>query len=245
MAYSDMDALGVMGEEELKALIRTMGAACDVARVVDPATFEARTLDADGVAFNEPYTCYTALCHDRRCENCISMRAIEEHRPVSKFEFCDGDAYFITARPVLCEGRPHTVEMVQKVSDDVGIHEGLEDLQEHIQTETDHEFVDGFTGAYSRKYFDDGLHSMQGRKLAIVKIENLARINEEDGYPAGDLVLKRIAHEILANTRIEDSVVHYKGNKFLFIFCKRNIFVAKEDYIRVVNVNALVKESMT
>ena len=66
--------------------------------------------------------------------------------------------------------------------------------------------------------FDEWLYFLRGRKFAMVKIENLARINEEDGYPAGDLVLKRVAHEILANVRIIDTVIHYKGNKFAVQF---------------------------
>ena len=204
-------------ENDLRSLMATMQEACDVVRIVDPSTFEARSI-GDGLDFCEPYKCHTALCHDRRCENCISMRAVNEGRNISKFEFVDGDAYFISARPFMFEGRPHSLEMVQKVSDDIGVQNGLENLQEHVQEETDHKFIDGFTGAYTRKYFDDGLRAMRGRKLAIVKIENLARINEEDGYPAGDVVLKRIAREIQKHTRIVDSVVHYKGNKFLVQF---------------------------
>ncbi|MBQ3301150.1 MAG: EAL domain-containing protein [Eggerthellaceae bacterium] len=208
---------GEIHELDLRQIMAAMHEACDVVRVVDPSTYAARTLADDG-SFNEPYACYTALCHDRRCENCISMRAVEEQRPVSKFEFVDSDIYFITARPITSEGKNLSIEMVQKVSDEVGMHDGAEEIFEHIQEETDHEFIDGFTGTYTRSYFDNGLEAMQGRKLAMVKIENLARINEEEGYPAGDLVLKRIAHEILANTDIADSVIHYAGSKFVVQF---------------------------
>ena len=204
--------------EAMKLLLNTMRDACDAARIVDPATFEARTLTEDGSGLNEPYRCFSALCNDRRCENCISMRAVDENRPVSKFEFRDGDAYFITARPVEFSGKPHTLEIIQKVSNDVGLHDGLEDLREHVQEETDREFVDPFTGTYNRSYFDEGLRSLTGRKLAVLKVANLEQLNVKEGYPTGDLLMKRIAHDILANTRIEDSVVHYQSDMFLVQF---------------------------
>ena len=217
MSTTEANTLEPISEAELKALMGTMAKACDVVRVVEPATFDARTLE-EGGQLNEPYKCYSALCRNRRCENCISMRAVEEARPVSKFDFVDGEAYFITARPFSIDGKPHSLEMVQKVSDDIGLQSGHDEFQEQVQAETDAEFVDGFTGAYSRNYFDEGLSSLPGRKLAMVQVENLARINKEEGYPAGDLVLKGVAHEILVHTRVEDTVVHYKGDKFAVQF---------------------------
>ena len=207
-----------LSDAELKELMSTIGAACDVVRVVDPSDFEARTLAPEGGCFSPSYKCHSALVKGRRCENCISMRAIVEEKPVSKFEFVDGDAYFIMARPIEFEGRPHTIEMVTKVSDEIGTHEGLVSLQEQMQSEIDVAFIDSFTGAYSFKYFDEGLRMMRGRKLAMAELDNLASINEELGHATGDAVLKHVAHELMLSTRIEDSVIRYKGGKFIVQF---------------------------
>jgi len=218
MADQQASTIQELSDDELKGLMASMQSACDVVRVVDPSTFEAQSLGGADGEFAPAYRCYSALSHGRRCQNCISMRAVGEQRPVSKFEFVDGDAYFITARPISYNGAVHSLEMVQKVSDDVGLHDGIDQLQDHIQGQTDNEFNDSFTGAYTRKYFDEGLSSLRGRKLALVKVANLGRINEEAGHSTGDLVLKRVARELLKATRVVDSVIRYEGDTFAIQF---------------------------
>ena len=205
-------------ESGLSELMNNLAVACDAVRVVDPGTFHACHI-ADGDGMSEPYVCYSALGRERRCKDCISLRACEARHPVSKFEFVDDDVYFITARYVEVEGRPRTIELIQKVSNNIGFEGGgVTELAAHVQAKTDNVFMDPFTGAFSRRYFDEGLHATLGHKFALVRIENIDRINAEGGYPSGDLMLRRIAKEIQRSIRIVDTLIRYRSDTFAIQF---------------------------
>ena len=53
--------------------------------------------------------------------------------------------------------------------------------------------------------------------LAIVDVDELAKLNEEYGYEVGDSVLSGIANRLLATTRSSDLVARYGGDEFAIV----------------------------
>ena len=82
--------------------------------------------------------------------------------------------------------------------------------------------LDELTGVYNRRYFEAELEremerarrSGQNLVLAMVDIDHFKRYNDIHGHPAGDEVLREIAHLLQANIRTPDTVCRYGGEEF-------------------------------
>lgn len=206
-------------KDDLKNLKSVLGLTADVVRVVEPSVFKAVQLNDTGEDLGEPYLCFSALGKGRRCSNCISAQAIAQKKAFSKFEFIDGNVYFVTARYLEVDGEPHALELVTKVSDNIGLNmSSVNNLEQIVQKETEDTFIDSFSGAYSRAYFDKGVGALSGRKLALIRIENLRHLNSVAGNETGDALIKETAHELQRCVRISDSVIRYTGDTFAIQF---------------------------
>ena len=51
---------------------------------------------------------------DKRCENCISLKALEEKKQTSKIEFLDSDMYQVFARYLEIDSEPYVMENAEK-----------------------------------------------------------------------------------------------------------------------------------
>lgn len=82
--------------------------------------------------------------------------------------------------------------------------------------------VDGLTGVYNRRRFEDKLHELlmtmqrTGRcfTLLMVDADHFKRINDTHGHPVGDDVLRQIAQHLQGCTRSTDFVARYGGEEF-------------------------------
>ncbi len=85
--------------------------------------------------------------------------------------------------------------------------------------------VDSLTGLYNLEFLvgflqQQLLFSFRQRLpvgLAIVDVDELAKLNEEYGYEVGDSVLSGIANRLLATTRSSDLVARYGGDEFAIV----------------------------
>jgi diguanylate cyclase (GGDEF)-like protein len=85
--------------------------------------------------------------------------------------------------------------------------------------------TDGLTGLYQRRYFDMRLDDEVSRvnrfsqplSVMLADIDHFKRINDEDGHPAGDAVLRTVAQIFERSLRVGDVVARYGGEEFGFI----------------------------
>ncbi len=95
------------------------------------------------------------------------------------------------------------------------LHERIRDLT----------IKDSLTGAYNRRYFDNYLPREVQRcrrykrllSLLYVDLDHFKNINDQYGHPAGDLVLKQVAHLLAQGLRNVDMVVRMGGDEFAVI----------------------------
>jgi diguanylate cyclase (GGDEF)-like protein len=84
---------------------------------------------------------------------------------------------------------------------------------------------DGLTGVFNRRYFDQYLPQevlrcrRYGRPLSLlyVDLDRFKAINDLHGHPAGDLVLRHLAGQLVAGLRDVDIVVRMGGDEFAVI----------------------------
>jgi len=84
-------------------------------------------------------------------------------------------------------------------------------------------YIDGLTGVFNRRYFDDHLESEWGRatrlgasiSVALVDVDLFKRYNDHYGHQAGDDCLRRVAAVMKASLRRPtDRVARYGGEEF-------------------------------
>lgn len=77
-----------------------------------------------------------------------------------------------------------------------------------------------------------------GMSLAIIDVDRFKLINDNAGHRAGDIVLKEIAHRLLAEVRSGDAVGRLGGDEFI-------ILLATADWDRVRNICSRLVEAVS
>jgi len=85
--------------------------------------------------------------------------------------------------------------------------------------------VDGLTGLYNRRYFDDCIRKEINRcmrhdsrmSVLIVDIDNLKKINDGKGHLFGDQAIRHVALSLQASLRKEDVPCRYGGDEFVVV----------------------------
>ncbi|MDD3030124.1 MAG: PleD family two-component system response regulator [Alphaproteobacteria bacterium] len=85
--------------------------------------------------------------------------------------------------------------------------------------------IDPLTGAFNRRYLDAHLprflkHAQDEKKslsVQMIDIDFFKRVNDQHGHPAGDAILKEIAHRISNNIRPTDFFVRMGGEEFAIV----------------------------
>lgn len=87
--------------------------------------------------------------------------------------------------------------------------------------------IDGLTGLWNRKYFDERLESevnesLRGEdkpvSLAMCDLDHFKKLNDGFGHPAGDAVLESFAKILSSTVRSYDIACRYGGEEFALIF---------------------------
>jgi len=84
---------------------------------------------------------------------------------------------------------------------------------------------DPLTGLYNRRYLHQRLEQELARarrenqpvSFVMVDIDHFKNVNDTFGHNAGDVVLQKLAKELLSRTRIGDIVCRYGGEEFLAV----------------------------
>ena len=91
---------------------------------------------------------------------------------------------------------------------------------------------DILTGLYNRSYFSEEMARLErGRSfpisIAVADVDKLKQINDQQGHPAGDALLKRVAVLLTIAFRTEDVVARIGGDEFAVLLPHTDADVAK------------------
>lgn len=163
--------------------------------------------------------CYAFWNKDKRCENCISLKALEEKKQTSKIEFLDSDMYQVFARYLEIDSEPYVMEMLKKLDENtLTDEEGYEKLTEKLTVYSEKLYRDVLTGAYNRRYFEEKVKNMSlNAGVAVIDLDNFKLFNDTYGHDGGDLVLTTVVNVIRHYIRRTDILVRYGGDEFLLI----------------------------
>ena len=217
----------------------------DVIRIVDPV--RKKVLDIEGnQSFEADIPCYSLWKKRQLCENCISIRALNENDTIYRLEHKDDRIYMITAIPVDVDGKRVVVEILKEVTSNLvlGSGEGIPGLKIFSMVEEMNRIAitDSLTGLYNRRYINQRLPidllnaSQREEPLSIIlaDLDFFKDVNDTYGHVAGDEVLKEIAGVLKENIRKKrDWVARYGGEEFLICLTNTDLESAKKTAERI------------
>ena len=191
----------------------------DVVRLLKGSDLQAAGMESKLAGRENPCQCYAFWNKDKRCENCISLKALEEKKQTSKIEFLDSDMYQVFARYLEIDSEPYVMEMLKKLDENTLTDEkGYEKLTEKLTVYSEKLYKDVLTGAYNRRYFEEKVKNMSlNAGVAVIDLDDFKLFNDTYGHDGGDLVLTTVVNVIRPYIRRTDILVRYGGDEFLLI----------------------------
>lgn len=191
----------------------------DVVRLLKGSDLQAAGMESKLAGRENLCQCYAFWNKDKRCENCISLKALEEKKQTSKIEFLDSDMYQVFARYLEIDSEPYVMEMLKKLDENtLTDEEGYEKLTEKLTVYSEKLYRDVLTGAYNRRYFEGKVKNMSlNAGVAVIDLDDFKLFNDTYGHDGGDLVLTTVVNVIRHYIRRTDILVRYGGDEFLLI----------------------------
>lgn len=191
----------------------------DVVRLLKGSDLQAAEMESKLAGRENLCQCYALWNKDKRRENCISLKALEEKKQTSKIEFLDSDMYQVFARYLEIDDEPYVMEMLKKLDENtLTDEEGYEKLTEKLTVYSEKLYKDVLTGAYNRRYFEEKVKNMSlNAGVAVIDLDDFKLFNDTYGHDGGDLVLKTVVNVIRHYIRRTDILVRYGGDEFLLI----------------------------
>ena len=191
----------------------------DVVRLLKGSDLQAAGMGSKLAGRENLCQCYAFWNKDKRCENCISLKALEEKKQTSKIEFLDSDMYQVFARYLEIDSEPYVMEMLKKLDENtLTDEEGYEKLTEKLTVYSEKLYKDVLTGAYNRRYFEEKVKNMSlNAGVAVIDLDDFKLFNDTYGHDGGDLVLTTVVNVIRHYIRRTDILVRYGGDEFLLI----------------------------
>ena len=191
----------------------------DVVRLLKGSDLQAVGMESKLAGRENLCQCYAFWNKDKRCENCISLKALEEKKQTSKIEFLDSDMYQVFARYLEIDSEPYVMEMLKKLDENtLTDEEGYEKLTEKLTVYSEKLYKDVLTGAYNRRYFEEKVKNMSlNAGVAVIDLDDFKLFNDTYGHDGGDLVLITVVNVIRHYIRRTDILVRYGGDEFLLI----------------------------
>lgn len=109
-----------MTMQEAKQTMRYMESVFDVVRLLEADTLrEIHYGDYTSKEPKAPCQCYDFWKKSSPCENCVSIRALEEKNRKVKMEFIDSVLYQVIAKYMEIDGREYVMEMINCLDDEL------------------------------------------------------------------------------------------------------------------------------
>lgn len=213
-----------MTTEELERTMRTLEPVYELVRVVDPSVTQGQTLTGEG-SLGLPHRCYDLLSKERRCKNCISARTVAGQCSLSKFEVVDDNAFFISTRYIEVDGKPRSLELVQRVDNDTLLSNDGDKGDSHaaslsalVEHDEQARYADDIPGVMSRAYLDEGINALSSGHVALMRVMPGSQLGSPSNRPADAQTLKIVAASALTHMRTADTLVRYADDTFAILF---------------------------
>lgn len=219
------ERLGIMIEwkqmtmQEAENKMEVLREIFDVVRLLKGSDLKTSGMESKLTGRKNLCQCYAFWNKDKRCENCISLKALDEKKQTSKIEFLDSDMYQVFARYLEIDSEPYVMEMLKKLDENtLTDEEGYEKLTEKLTVYSEKLYKDVLTGAYNRRYFEEKVKNMSlNAGVAVIDLDDFKLFNDTYGHDGGDLVLTTVVNVIRHYIRRTDILVRYGGDEFLLI----------------------------
>ena len=191
----------------------------DIVRLLKGSDLQAAGMESKLPGKKYLCQCYAFWNKNKRCDNCISLKALDEKKQTSKIEFLDSDMYQVFAKYLEIDGEPYVMEMLKKLDENtLTDKEGYEKLAGKLTVYSDKLYKDVLTGAYNRRYFEEKVKDMSvNAGIAVIDLDDFKLCNDTYGHDGGDLVLTTVVKVIRHYIRRTDILVRYGGDEFLLI----------------------------
>lgn len=216
--------------EEARRILEAMGEVFDLVRFVDPVDRVVLIPADGGWRRGEGDACYRVWNKSLRCQNCVSLRARNAQKRMTKYEFIGETVYNAVSRPVVLLGvdgqdMECCLEMVCEITDEVffDAFEKGEIISRIIESEL-WVYTDSLTGVYNRRFYDERAFCHRrgfdiGPRAAFVMADfkGFKSINDCYGHEAGDFTLRKAAGVMRGCVREQDAVIRLGGDEFLIV----------------------------
>jgi len=108
----------------------------------------------------------------------------------------------------------------------------LKEAKKDLEYQATH---DSLTGLYNRRFVMGQLHRELSQairygfecSLVLIDLDYFKNVNDSYGHAAGDLVLKRVAHELQQSVRTADIIGRWGGEEFIVVVPHTNVSDAR------------------
>ena len=172
--------------------------------------------------------CFDFWGKNKICDNCISIRALNENKTFVKVEFTSDKVFMITAIPFEIEDRRIVSELLKDTTNSMilknGEYENTSEIYAMIDGMNNLALKDPLTNIYNRRYINERLPvdlistALSDQEITIIMadIDFFKKVNDTYGHLVGDEVLKIFASTIsFCLKRETDWLARFGGEEFL------------------------------
>lgn len=198
--------------------ILAMRAIFDMVRLVDPTKYEVMKI-IDGALVYTGQKCYHFWGRSAPCQNCISCKATEEKRWVSKFEMKEHCCYSVVAKGIHVDSTECALEVAYSLNNDIKLDSKVVGYTAIDISILQKFYRDTVTETYSRAYLDKILPEITSvQAVAVIDVDNFKSINDTYGHAVGDSVLRQVAKQVKSQIHKRDTLIRYGGDEFVLVF---------------------------
>lgn len=198
-------------------------------RLIDPMVKKVININNNSVDELKD-KCFDLWGKSKICDNCISIRALNENRIFVKIDYTPEKIYIVTAVPFELSNRRIVIELLQNTTDSLiyengdGYNEDKSEMYKMIDGMKNLSLKDSLTGIYNRRYINEKLPveiinaslSEQSLSIIMADIDFFKKVNDSYGHLIGDCTLKNFANTLSGCIKREsDWVARYGGEEFI------------------------------
>ena len=86
--------------KQIQKIIEALSFVFDNVRLVDPVAENVIIINENEEINFKKYFCYRVWLKEKRCKNCISLKALENNQRLTKYEFVNQDIFHIVSKPI-------------------------------------------------------------------------------------------------------------------------------------------------
>lgn len=210
--------------------INELGNIFNISRIVDAKNKKIISLNNESdIVPNHP--CFEFWKTSSECNNCVSMRALNENHSVAKIETVNDRIYMIIASPINIKNNKYVLELIKDITDDDFTKFLSFDINQSMRDEilrlNNLLVTDELTQTFNRRYIKEKLpyaiHRFLEKKISLsilmIDFDKFKYINDTYGHSCGDYILKEVSKIFLNFTsKYKGWVARYGGDEFIIVF---------------------------